>query len=329
MTARAVLRGFFCALGVLTAAAGCAGGASARELRVADTHPADYPTVQALDHMGRVLAERTHGRMTLKVLHSRLMGEEAETIQHVRAGALDMARVNMAPLNELVPETVVPSLPFVFRSADHLHRVLDGPIGTDIARAFEPHGFVALAFYDSGARSFYNARHPLRRPADLKGMRVRVQQSPLAEAMIRALGAVPAALPYGQVGVALRTGVIDGAENNWPSFESARHFETAQFYSLTEHSMAPEVLLVSRRVWDELPAADQRALRDAARESVGIMRILWHEREQRARDALATAGVLVNEVDKAPFAAAMRPVWNHFTAEPRLRELLQRIQAAE
>lgn len=329
MTARAVLRGFLCALGVLTAAAGCAAGVSARELRVADTHPADYPTVQALDHMGRVLAERTHGRMTLKVLHSRLMGEEAETIQHVRAGALDMARVNMAPLNELVPETVVPSLPFVFRSADHLHRVLDGPIGTDIAHAFEPHGFVALAFYDSGARSFYNARHPLRRPADLKGMRVRVQQSPLAEAMIRALGAVPAALPYGQVGVALRTGVIDGAENNGPSFESARHFENAQFYSLTEHSMAPEVLLVSRRLWDDLPAADQAALRDAARESVGIMRVLWREREDKAREAMAAAGVLVNEVDKAPFAAAMRPVWNRFTAEPRLRELLQRIQAAE
>lgn len=237
MTVRAVLWGFLYILGVLAAGFGCAAGAFARELRVADTHPADYPTVQALEHMGRILAERTQGRLTLKVLHSRLMGEEAETIQHVHAGALDMARVNMAPLNELVPETVVPSLPFVFRSADHLHRVLDGPIGIDIAHAFERHGFVALAFYDSGARSFYNARHPLRRPTDLKGMRVRVQQSPLAEAMIRALGAVPAALPYGQVGVALRTGVIDGAENNGPSFESARHFENAQFYSLTENSI--------------------------------------------------------------------------------------------
>ena len=329
VTARAVLWGFLCALGVLTTVAGGTAGAFARELRVADTHPADYPTVQALEQMGRVLAEHTHGRLTLKVLHSRLMGEEAETIQHVRAGALDMARVNMAPLNELVPETVVPSLPFVFRSADHLHRVLDGPIGADLARAFERHGFVALAFYDSGARSFYNSRHPLRRPADLKGMRMRVQQSPLAEAMVRALGAVPAALPYGQVEVALRTGVIDGAENNWPSFDSAHHFEHAQFYSLTEHSMAPEVLLVSRRLWDDLSAADQSALRDAARASVGTMRVLWREREDKARTAMVNAGILVNEVDKAPFVAAMRPVWGRFTTDPRLHDLLLRIQAAE
>lgn len=303
--------------------------ADARELRVADTHPSDYPTVQALDHLGRVLEERSHGRLTLKVLHSRLMGEESETIQHVRVGALDMARVNLAPLNELVPESVVPSLPFVFRSTGHLHRVMDGPVGEDIAKGFERHGFVALAFYDSGARSFYNARRPLRQPADFKGMRIRVQQSPVAEAMVRALGAVPAPLPYGQVKLGLSTGLIDGAENNWPSYHDARHFEAAPFYSLTEHTMTPEVLLVSRKVWDELPAADQALLREAARESVGVMRALWEKREATAREAVQTAGAAVAIVDKAAFAAAMRPVWARFAAEPRLRDLLRRIQAAE
>lgn len=329
MIVRAVLLGMLCAWGALGTVSGWTTQAAARELRVADTHPADYPTVQALEHLGRVLAERSQGSLTLKVLHSRLMGEESETIQHVRVGALDMARVNLAPLNGLVPETVVPSLPFVFRSAEHMHRVFDSPIGAEIARAFERHGFVALAFYDSGARSFYNARHPLRRPSDMKGLRIRVQQSPLAEAMIHALGAVPAPLPYGQVGVALRTGVIDGAENNWPSFESARHFEAAPFYSLSEHSMAPEVLLMSNRAWAELSPAQQVHLREAARESVAVMRTLWRQREDRARDAMVASGIAVNDVDKAAFAAAMHPVWNRFTADPRLRDLLHRLQAVE
>lgn len=323
MTARAFFAGLIAACVALTAAA------TARELRVADTHPADYPTVLALDHLGRVLTERSQGRLTLKVLHSRLMGEEGETIQHVHVGALDMARVNLAPLNALVPETVVPSLPFVFRSADHLHRVFDGPVGADIAKAFERHGFVALAFYDSGARSFYNSRRPVRTPADLKGLRIRVQESPVAEAMVRALGGVAAPLPYGQVGVGLSTGVIDGAENNWPSYQDARHYESARFYSLSEHTMAPEVLLVSRKVWDSLSAAEQTLLRQAAQDSVGVMRELWRARERAARDEVSSAGTQVNTVDKAAFAAAMQPVYQRFAADARLKDLLRRIQAVE
>lgn len=323
MTARSILVGWIVAWLALMAAA------SARELRVADTHPADYPTVQALDHLGRMLAERSQGRLTLKVLHSRLMGEESETIQHVRIGALDMARVNLAPLNTIVPETVVPSLPFVFRSAGHLHRVFDGPIGSDIAKAFERHGFVALAFYDSGARSFYNSRGPLRRPADLKGLRIRVQQSPLAEAMVSALGAVPAPLPYGQVGVGLSTGVIDGAENNWPSYHDAHHYDAAHYYSVSEHTMAPEVLVISRKIWDELNASDQALLRQAAHESVAVMRELWDSRERAAREAVIAGGAVVNAVDKAAFADAMRPVYDRFAGDGRLKDLLRRIQAAE
>ena len=322
LTARAFIAAFIAAwLGLADAAA--------RELRVADTHPPDYPTVQALDHMGRLLAERSGGRLTLKVLHSRLMGEEGETIQHVRVGALDMARVNLAPLNGLVPETVVPSLPFVFRSAEHMHMVMDGPIGAEIAHAFERHGFVALAFYDSGARSFYNNRRPVRRPSDLKGLRIRGQQSPVAGAMVEALGGMAAPLPYGQVGVALSTGVIDGAENNWPAFHDTRHYQTARFYSLTEHTMAPEVLLISRMLWENLPAADQSLVRQAARESVPFMRELWRQREQAATEALTAAGVAVNTVDKGAFAAAMRPVYDQFASDPRLRDLLRRIQSSE
>jgi tripartite ATP-independent transporter DctP family solute receptor len=307
----------------------CLGCAQAREFRVADTHPADYPTVQALEHMGRLLAERSQGRLSLKVLHSRLMGEETETIQHVRVGALDMARVNMAPLTDMVPEAVVPSLPFVFRSTDHLHRVFDGPIGADIAKAFEPHGFVVLAFYDSGARSFYTSRGAVQVPSDLRGLRIRVQQSAVAEAMVKALGATPAPLPYGQVEVGLTTALIDGAENNLPSYQSAGHYRSARYLSRSEHTMAPEVLLFSRKLWDDLSPAEQTLLRQAARDSVEVMRGLWRERERQAAATLSQAGVTVTEVDKSAFAAAMRPVYQKFAAAPRLAELLRRIQTTE
>lgn len=323
MTARALFAGLLAAVLWLPTSA----SAVNRELRVADTHPANYPTVQALDHMGRLLAERSQGRLGLKVLHSRLMGEEADTIEHTRIGALDMARVNVAPLNGTVPETIVPSLPFLFRSAEHLHKALDGPAGAELARAFERHGFIALAYYESGARSFYNSQRPIRRPIDLQGLRIRVQQSPVAEAMVNALGATPAPLPYGQVAVGLKTGLIDGAENNWPSYQDARHFESAPYYSLSEHSMAPDVLLMSKKVWDGLSPADQTLIQDAARESVEYMRSLWAARERTARNAVTAAGVTVNTVDKAAFAEAMRPVYERFTAEPRLKDLLRRIQA--
>lgn len=321
LTARALLA-VGAALWMLAASA-----VGARELKVADTHTADYPTVKALEVMGHLLAERSQGKLTLKILHSRLLGEEAETIKHVQVGALDMARVNVTPLNTLVPDTMVLSLPFVFRSTEHLHRVLDGPIGADIAAAFEPHGFVVLAYYDSGARCFYNSRRPIQSPADLKGLRIRVQQSPVPEALVAALGAEAVPLPYGQVQVGLSTGVIDGAENNWPSFYDSRHYTAARFYSATEHSMTPEVVLMSKKVWDTLTPAEQSQLRQAARDSVPAMRALWAEHTRAARDAAVAAGVLINPVDKAAFAQIVQPLYDRFAREPRQKDLLRRILA--
>ncbi|MBF0324445.1 MAG: TRAP transporter substrate-binding protein [Alphaproteobacteria bacterium] len=304
-----------------------AASAPARELRVADTHPQAYPTVQALEHMGRLLDERSNGRLTLKIFHSRVLGEEVETIQQTLAGALEMTRVNLTPLNATIPETIVASLPFLFTSAAHMHRVVDGPVGAEIGRAFEAHGFVLLAYYDSGARSFYTHDKPIQRPADLKGLRIRVQQSPLAEAMVAALGARPTPLAYGQVAVALKTRLIDGAENNLPSYHDAGHYLAAGHYALTEHVMAPEVLMMSKRVWDQLPAADRALIRQAAADSVPEMRRLWAEREKIAARALADAGIVPVAVDKAPFQAAMRPVYDRFAATPALKDLVRRIQA--
>ena len=234
--------------------------AGAREFRSADVHPADYPTVQAVKFMGEQLAAQTDGELGVKVYPNGALGNERDTIEQLKIGGLDMMRINVAPLNNVVPETIVPALPFLFRSEEHMHAVLDGPVGEEILAAMEEQGMIGLAFYDSGARSLYTADKPVKTLADVSGMKIRVQQSDLFVAMVEALGANPTPMPYGEVYTALKTGIVDAAENNFPSYESSRHFEAAKYYTLTEHSMAPEVLVFSKVIWDTLvrggPGAD-------------------------------------------------------------------------
>ena len=246
--------------------------AGAREFRAADTQADDYPTVQALRFMARQIEEKTGGRHSIRVFHSRQLGEEKETIEQTRVGAIDLNRTNVAPIGSLIPAANVLSLPFLFRSFDHLHKVLDQSIGEEILAGFQRHGFVGLTFYDSGARSIYNSVRPVRTLADMKGLRIRVQQSELMLSMIKALGAEPIELPYGQVLTGLQARLIDGAENNWPSYVTTDHYKLARYYTLTEHTMAPEVLVMSLRAWESLSADDQIIFRDAARKSNTFMR---------------------------------------------------------
>ena len=259
-------------------------GAIAREFRAADTQNEDYPTVQALRYMGRLIAERTGGRHQIRVFHSRQLGEEKETIEQTRAGAIDLNRINGALIGNFVPAMNVLAMPFLFRSIEHLQKVLDGPIGNEILDSFEPYGFVGLAFYDSGATIDLQQRpadpHSI---ADIKGLRLRVQQSELMSDMIRALGAEPVELPYGQVLTGLATKLIDGAENNWPSFVTTDHYKYAGFYTLTEHTMSPEVLVMSQKAWQSLSAEDQKIFREAALRSSRFMREKWKDLEEQSR----------------------------------------------
>jgi tripartite ATP-independent transporter DctP family solute receptor len=310
-----------------TAVALCAGAPYARDFRSADVHPADYPTVMAVQYMGKQLAAETQGRLAVKVYPSGVLGSERDNIEQLRLGGLDMMRINAGPLNSVVPETIVTVLPFVFRSTEHMRKVLDGPIGDEILASMESQGLVGLAFYDSGARSFYTAKKPIKSLSDMKGMKIRVQQSDLFVAMIEALGANPTPMPYGEVYTALKTGIVDAAENNWPSYESSRHFEAAKYYSLTEHSLAPEVLVFSKKVWDGLSKADQAAIRKAAKDSVPYMRKLWDEREVKARKGVEGAGSqTITIANKQEFIDAMKPVYAKFAATPRLADLVKRIQ---
>ncbi|PZV34116.1 TRAP transporter substrate-binding protein [Mesorhizobium kowhaii] len=298
-------------------------------LRSADTHPDGYPTVEAVKYMGDLIKQRTNGRYSVEVYHSAQLGEEKDTIEQTQTGVIDLNRASMGPFNGIVPETAVPSLPYMFRSVEQMRHVMDGPIGDDILKAFEAHDLVGLAFYDSGARSFYNTKKDITSIADLKGMKFRVIQSDVFVDMVNALGANATPMAYGEVYSALETGVIDGAENNWPSFESAKHYEVAKHYTTDQHQIVPEVLVMSKASWDKLTPEDQAIVRQAAKDSVVKMRELWDAQEKKSRDLVEKAGVKVSEIDKQPLIDAMKPVYDKYLSTPELKDLAARIQATK
>ncbi len=320
-----------CLAGVVFAAmAGFSPAAAAREFRVADTQVVDYPTVQALMYMAREVEQKTGGRHRITVFHSRQLGEEKDTIEQTRVGAIDLNRTNVAPIGSMVPMANVLALPFLFRSFNHLHHVLDHSIGEEVLASFRQAGFVGLAYYDSGARSIYNSVRLVRTLADMKGLRIRVQQSDLMFNMIKALGAEPVELPYGQVLTGLNTKLIDGAENNWPSYVTTNHYKVAQNYTLTEHTMGPEVLIMSLRAWESLSADDQTIFLDAARKSSEFMRNIWLGLEARSRRQARDAGtVIVDNFDRKPFEQAMSAVIETALTDPGARQLAERIRQVQ
>lgn len=314
--------------GAASGALSACGQRAGRAFLSSDTHPADYPTVTAVDEMARLLRERTDGRLDVKTYAGGQLGSERDTLEITVFGGLDMNRVNLAPLNSIETVTTVPALPFLFRSSAHMRRALDGPVGDEILDSLTRHGLIGLCFYDSGDRNFYNTKRPIYTPADMKGMKIRVPSSDLYVSMIKALGADATPMSIAEVYQALVQGVIDGAENNWPSYESGRHFEVANYYSLTQHVIAPEVLVMSRRRWEKLEPADRELVRQAAKESVPFMRAQWDARVEASRTKILAAGVKVNEIaDPAEFASAMRPVWDRYIVSDQQKRLVQQIEA--
>jgi tripartite ATP-independent transporter DctP family solute receptor len=298
--------------------------AQARDFRSADVQPPDYPTVKAVQFMSDELKAESNGKYAIKVFPSSQLGSEKDTIEQIKLGAIEFLRVNAGTLNTICPAMMVPVLPFVFRDTDHMHKVLDGAIGDEILADCDAHGMVGLAFYDSGSRSFYT-RTPVRSIDDLKGLKIRVQQSDVWVAMMKLLGANPTPMPTGEVFTGLKTGLIDGAENNWPTYQTSHAYEAAKYYTLDEHSMAPDVLLMSKKAYDALPPADQQLVRKAAKDSVPYMRKLWTDLEGQSKDIITKAGVEVIQIDKAPFRAAMKPVYDQFLTDQKQKDLLQRI----
>ena len=296
-------------------------------LTATDVHVSDYPTVQAMRWIGETLERETGGRLRIRLYHSGQLGREAEAIDMARFGAIDFARVYSGALNNAFPLTRALCLPYVFDSVAHMRRAMDGEVGRAVLEGFADRDLVGLAIYDSGARCFYNARRPIHTPADLAGMKIRVPVSDIFIRMLRLLGANATPLSLGEVYSGMETHMIDGAENNIRSFHSSRHFEAARYWSQSEHSYAPDVLLLSRRTWEALAPADRELLRETARASVQVMRQAWDASEASAREQVLAAGIETNAVDSGSFRRAAAPLLAEYRSDPRIDALYARIRA--
>ncbi len=302
------------------------GGAGGGQLTATDVHPAGYPTVLAVQWIGEQLLQRTDGRLQIRLYHSGQLGRESDAIDMARFGAIDITRVYSGALNNAFPLTIALCLPYLFESVEHLRRALDGAVGERVLEGFGSRDLVGLAIYDSGARCFYNTQRPVRVPADLHGLKLRVPASDIFLEMLRLCGANPTPLAYGAVYSALETRLIDGAENNLRSFHASRHFEAAPYWSQSEHSYAPDVLLISRRRFEALSATDQALLLELGRESVAVMRAHWDAGETAALAAIDAGGVSRNDVDAAAFRATVEPLIAAYRTQPEIDRLYRTIR---
>jgi tripartite ATP-independent transporter DctP family solute receptor len=321
------MNGKLTALAGLLAGSLALSGAQARDFRAAIVHPTDYPASLAMKHMGEQISAATKGRYGVKVFGSSTLGSAKDAIEQVKIGAIEMTWVSGSDVNQMLPETVIPNLPFLFRDIEHFRKVMYGPIGDELRASFDKVGFIALSAYEAGSRSFY-AKRPIRTVADLKGLKIRVQPADMWLSMISAMGANAMPLPYAELYTGLKTNLVDAAENNYPSYETAKHYEAAPIFSETQHVMVPEYLIFSKKVWDTLSKEDQAIVRKAAQDSVQYYVNLWTKKMDEAKATLVGLGVKFiepNEIDHAGFAASQKEVWAKYADTPALKSLLQRI----
>jgi tripartite ATP-independent transporter DctP family solute receptor len=303
--------------------------AAAAEWRGWNIHVEDYPNTVALDQFAAELAETTD--IKLQMFHGGVLGSQPDAIEQVRNGGIQVGQFNLGPMGPIIPTTNVVSLPFIFNDVPHMFRAMDGDVGKVFEEAMAAEGVVPLAWYDSGARSFYNSERPIMTPSDVEGLKVRVMNNDLFVDMIAQLGGNATPMAFGEVYQSLKTGVIDGAENNYPSYESTGHFEVAGFYSISQHLIIPECLCVATEAWEALDADTQAAVRTAAQNSAKTQRELWAEREAASRAKVEASGVKINEVEnKVAFQELMAPVYEGFiAANPDLASVIEAIQTTE
>ena len=317
------------ALALMAAARRHAYAQDKKVLKASDVHPEGYPTVQAVVNMGKKLEQATNGRLSIQVYASMQLGGEKEVIEQAQVGAIQFARVSVGTLGPVVDDLNVLNLPFVFRDVAHMRKVVDGAIGQqllDKVSANPNAKLVGLCWMDAGARSFYTIKKPVKTIADLKGLKIRVIGNPMFVDMANALGANGVAMGYDQVFSALQTGVIDGAENNPPSFVFDNHYQVAKFYSDSQHLIVPEMLVYSKAGWDQLSPDDQALLKKVSREAQLDARELWDKKEADAFDRMKSGGIEIDHIaDKKPFQDAVKPVWDKYGA--KFTELVKQIQA--
>jgi len=298
-------------------------------LRAADNQPEDYPTVQGLMFMADYIENATDGRIVMEVFPGGQLGDERSTIEQVQLGVIDVVRTSTSPVGEFYEPIGVFSLPYIFRGETHMWKVVNGAIGRELLDGLQESDLVGLAYYDSGSRNFYTTDVPIRSVADLEGLRIRTQQSQVVLDMMEALGAEPVPLAFAEVYSSLQTGVIDGAENNFPSYgpSGVRHYEVAPYFTLDGHARVPEIVMISKSTWDMLSAEDQAIVREAALASTTVQAALWDDLSGESRAAVVEAGSEIINVDPSEFQAAMTPLYEKYG--PAFGDLVDRILAVE
>lgn len=322
-TTAALATGALLAIGIATA-----GDAEALTIKTSDVHAMGYPTTDAMEYMGEWLAAESDGEIAMEIFHSMQLGGEKEALEQVQLGALEMTRVSVGVVGPIVDDFNAFNLPYVFRSIDHMRNVVDGEIGQELLAGLEAGGLIGLGYMDAGARSFYNKERPIREPADLEGLKIRVMQNPIFIEMMSEMGGNGIPIAFNELYTALQTGVVDGAENNPPSYSTQKHFEQAGYYSLTEHLIVPEIFVFSKIVWDTLTDERKALIREAAVIATQKERELWEAMEAEAMAELVELGVQINDdVDKEAFIEVTAPVREEFGA--KYADLLARIEAVE
>ncbi len=313
---------------------GRAGGLAAQDklvLKSADVHPFGYPTVEAVKWMGEQLSAQTNGRLSVQIFPSMQLGGEKEMIEQAQVGALAMARISVGPMGPLVPELNVFNLPYMFRDTAHMEKVIDGPIGDEMLKKLSDHptsNLIGLCWMNAGTRNVYNSKHPVGSKQDLSGLKIRMMGNPIFVDTMNALGGNGVAMGFDQLINALQTGIVDGAENNYPSYVSGQHYRYAKYISQTEHLMIPEILVFSKRIWNNLSPEDQALIAATGKQVQQEQRKLWYAMEEKALAEMKAQGVeLVQVSDKDAMRAAVKPVWDKYGGQ--LAGLIEQIQAVQ
>lgn len=295
-------------------------------LRFGHGLPTTHPVHTSIEHMARLVAEKSGGQIEIKVYPSEQLGTERELIEQLQIGTIDMAKVSAAVMESFSPDYEVLNLPYIFRSREHGFAVLDGPIGGDILESGAAVGLRGLCFMDAGSRSFYTISKPIYSPDDLAGLKIRVQESPTAMELVNTLGATATPIAWGELYSALQQGVVDGAENNPPSFLTSSHYNVARFYSLNEHTAVPDVVLIAEKTWDRLTPEQRVWIQEAADEASLFQRVLWKKFSDDALTKVEADGVTIIRPDRGPFIEKVRPMLDRIRSKkPRVAEYLDRI----
>ncbi|MGB6151042.1 MAG: TRAP transporter substrate-binding protein [Pricia sp.] len=300
-----------------------------RTIRLGHGLDTNHSVHKAMVKMGEDLEDISGGKMTLKIYPSQQLGTERQCLELLQIGSLDMTKVSVGTLENFAPKMKVLGLPFLFRDRQHSFDVLDGPIGQSLLNEGEQYWLKGLGYYDAGSRSFYTKDRPVNNPDDLKGLKIRVMESVTAVNMVKALGGSPTPISWGELYTALQQGVVDGAENNPPSFYLSRHYEVCKFYTLDEHTVLPDVLLAGTHLWDRLSEEEQDWLKQAVDNSIGYQRKLWGESEEEALAEVQKAGVEIIRPDKDLFSKEVEDIYEKYKDDAAMYQLIQEIRATQ